>query len=784
MRATAVGTGPQGRRHLVVVMTAVCSATVSLLGVPAAGTAADSVLPAREATGCEVRILTESDDPGSKILGTPCDDLIVADSTTTLVEGGSGNDIIVGATSASGVYGGAGDDLVYANGSGAVFGGSGDDHLIGGAAPDPYTKAGSELRRALEPFDPELSTAALDAATPSPQEAVAAQAANPSAAKAIKMALRTSVRTVSLLSQPMGPPTPGDDVLFGEAGNDTVNGQAGNDRIYGVIGDDSLAGGTGNDLLAGGHGYDKIDGEGGSDTIRGDGTIDELIDSGSVAGVDTISFATGVTPGFTGDVPALTGLINFPPSADGRGVYVDLVDNVARNGVAGNGGGDDGPQETNETLLSQFENVIGTPFADYIVGSNGANLIDGGGGADVIKGLSGDDWIFGGASGDNIDAGAGNNIIEGDASIDYCVNGSSQISCNEQWSSPLAVLPRDASKVAIGFMAAERTGLTANPYLQLYALGSTGPDNLSARYISSPGPDSIEFQLDLGSFDTVGLEATPGCDYSQANAPTKKVTCSFDRILDTVMIAGMNGDDDLFATNPGFPKGTSIMMLGGEGGDRLQGSETGYDVLVDGPGDDLLQGLDLDDGLINNQGRDSLFGGNDSDLLLSTTLCEGDELAGGGSAEENTASWAQYTDGTGVSASLAEAKFGQRNQGPWCPGGAADLGDLASIQNLEGTSSADTLTGGGGDNSLLGRKGDDFLYGNSGIDVLTGSVTLGTDADTFSGGNDRDSIRAVDNLMDTSIECGAGNDIAFIDATPAERGRVPLSCEDPRPGEP
>ncbi len=93
---------------------------------------------------------------------------------------------------------------------------------------------------------------------------------------------------------------PGNDLIFGERGNDTLRGGPGNDRLYGGIGDDRLEGGPGNDLLAGGFGADSIDGQEGDDYVRGDGTIDHIYDSGG--GNDTLSYASGVTPGFGGGI--------------------------------------------------------------------------------------------------------------------------------------------------------------------------------------------------------------------------------------------------------------------------------------------------------------------------------------------------------------------------------------------------------------------------------------------------------------------------------------------------
>src|SRR5829696_7377799 len=168
----------------------------------------------------------------------------------------------------------------------------------------------------------------------------------------------------------------GDDQLYGQRGNDNLFGGEGADRLYGGIGDDRLRGGPGDDLLSGGFGADSLDGEGDDDDARGDATIDAIGDSGG--GEDTLSFATGVTPGFPNSGAFFTDA-GFPAGAAGRGVYVDLDEGFANNGLAPSGGGVDGPLAP-ATDFGDFETVIGTAFPDYLVGTGGAETFYGGGG--------------------------------------------------------------------------------------------------------------------------------------------------------------------------------------------------------------------------------------------------------------------------------------------------------------------------------------------------------------------------------------------------------------------
>jgi Ca2+-binding RTX toxin-like protein len=485
---------------------------------------------------------------------------------------------------------------------------------------------------------------------------------------------------------------PGDDIVFGQRGNDTLRGGEGNDRLYGGIGDDLLAGGPGNDLLAGGFGADAIDGESGDDFVHGDGTIDRIRDSGG--GTDTLSYASGITPGFGAGIN--TGEAGFPPTAEGRGVYLQLgADGEnANNGVAPYGGGVD------EVEAQSFENVIGTPFSDYVTGSTAGQTVHGGGGADVMTGSGAFD---GGADGDSGEAGG--------------------------------VAPPDPAKVSVGFMTPEE-----GAYAQLYLTGSNGNDAVTATY----SPSAVTFSLSAGTFAT----PTAGC----APAAGGQVTCFLTTPLDSILLAGMGGDDTISA--PNFPVTTTVVMIGGEGADALTGGTESEDVLVDGPdtearGGDVVSGQGGDDALLHNAGADQIFGGDGNDLFLSNSVCDGN-LLNGGPGRDN-ASWARFKEGVG--ANLGSGRAGRPGPGadPVCAG---STDSLAEIEDLEGSNSADSFYGDAGPNQLLGHFGPDVYHAAGGADTI------------LANSGDADPV----------IDCGEEIDRALIDH--AEYGdAAPVNCE-------
>jgi len=533
---------------------------------------------------------------------------------------------------------------------------------------------------------------------------------------------------------------PGDDVVFGERGNDRLYGEGGDDRLYGGIGDDLLRGGPGDDLLSGGFGYDSIDGEEGSDYARGDATIDKLIADSGEHGADTLSFSTGVTPGFSkGSYFDPAGFPNFPPSSGGRGAYVNLGSGLADDGTAPLGGGVDQAIEG-----TSFETVIGTPFPDFIVGASNAETIYGGGGADVILGEGGDDHLYGGADGDHLDGGSGSDELDGGPGEDHCENASGEIECDPSENSGGVVL-RDSTKISVGMMRPSAEAGAA----QLYLSGSDGDDDVTATYSAEP-PYGVSFDLAAGSFDQ-SLADEGGCDVSATEA-----TCSLGEPPDSIVLAGLVGDDALKAD--GFPRTTSVYLLGGEGDDSLRGGES-EDVLVDGPGGgaDATEALGGDDALLHNGGADSLDGGVGNDLFLSNSLCDGDLLNGGEGNYRDNASWTKLKDPVAVR--LGDPGLAGRPASisgePDCSGGGS-LDHLDTVEDLEGSAQGDFLYGDSGNNQLLGHLGSDSYYSESGNDTI------------LANSGDADPV----------IDCGGGEkDIALVDH-PEYGDAAPAGCEN------
>ena len=540
----------------------------------------------------------------------------------------------------------------------------------------------------------------------------------------------------------------GDDIVYGDRGNDILRGNAGDDRLYGGIGDDRIEGGPGNDWMSGGFGADTIDGGEGNDYVRGDGTIDHIFDTGG--GYDTLSFASGVTPGFGTGIN--TGVSGFPGGKEGeRGVYLNLAGGGenANDGIAASGGGVD------EVQPGVFERIIGTPFSDYIVGAGPGQEVIGGGGADVIKGGEGT-VLRGGADGDYLEAGPGSQMFgesangSGKDPIDYCTGGGVENECES--TTPQVVL-RATGKVSVGEVAAG-SGST-----DVYLVGSSAADTVTAHYAGT----AVEFALSGASFDT-STEDAAGCTVTTTHA-----TCPFGApatpnvpALDAIVLAGMGGNDVITASD--FPAGNSVIELGGAGADTLTGGPS-EDVLVDDPPEnpsaDTLRAGPGDDALLHNGGADLLDGGEGSDLFLSVSVCDGETIDGGAStgSDRDNASWARLGGG-GVDADLLSGEVGRvggpSGETPTCTSGTPD--HMEGIEDLEGSEGNDVLEGDEGANQLLGHKGEDTYRALGGNDTVFAN----------SGTHDR------------VIDCGEGEDTAVIDFAPIDP--TPIGCERVREG--
>ncbi|EYD75515.1 Alkaline phosphatase [Rubellimicrobium mesophilum DSM 19309] len=143
---------------------------------------------------------------------------------------------------------------------------------------------------------------------------------------------------------------------------------------------------------------------------------------------------------------------------------------------------------------------------------------------------------------------------------------------------------------------------------------------------------------------------------------------------------------------------------------------SGADILKGTNGNDVLSGLGGNDSLAGGLGNDKLYGGAGSDKL---SLDDGSDYLDGGADND----WLVAAGSTGVTVNLGVTTAQGTGRG-W--------DTIRGIEDVEGSSGADTLLGNSGGNSLKGGAGNDVLRGQAGADTLNG----GLGRDVLSGGSD------------------------------------------------
>ena len=191
------------------------------------------------------------------------------------------------------------------------------------------------------------------------------------------------------------------DVLVGTSHRDFLSGGAGNDQLDGGASADTLIGGIGNDLYVVDNIGDVVvenPGEG-TDTVNASAshTLEANVESLTLTGTGSIN-GTGnalnnviignsgnnVIEGGAGDdtLDGGAGIDTVSYASAASGVTVNLALATAQNTV---GAGTD--------TLSNFENLLGSAFADMLTGDSNANVIEGGAGNDTLNGGAGIDTL-------------------------------------------------------------------------------------------------------------------------------------------------------------------------------------------------------------------------------------------------------------------------------------------------------------------------------------------------------------------------------------------------------
>ena len=528
------------------------------------------------------------------------------------------------------------------------------------------------------------------------------------------------------------------------------------DRLFGDGGANRLSGGDGDDKIVAGLGDDRVEGGAGADTMDGDAV--SATESGYAAAqvnADTLSYASS------------TG-----------GVRIDLSSQYAvaasaqqqRTHYATGDGGDAAGDR-----FRGFENVTGGMGNDRLTGDGWNNILIGGPGADRLDGGAvqsfgaGNDGVFG-TDDDVVTAPDTDTVSYAGSTAGVTITFSERRLNNED--------------VTIG--VGSGGDAQGDRLLNIEKVIGTAHDDT---FIASK---SI---ADGQHFD--------GGENAVDNPETRNVDESKDS--DTVSYANFNTAVQVYAANHGIQFLNIENLIGGSGGDLLDGNAR-PNRLEGGAGADTLRGGAGADTLIGGAGADTLDGGGDNDLIIGGGGA--DTLHGGGHVHvldgqdgrpdqlhenaiiafvraspgvANVTDPARGYDGDtlsyagsnrGVDVTLAGVTINPNgpdanpNTGddfwvtssmPQPAGGGHAAGDVVNgaIENLIGSDHDDILTGNGGSNAITGGKGDDIMDGNGAPGINIGARNSFGDVFIFAPG---DGVDVIKNFDATSSSPRGGED--------------------------
>jgi Ca2+-binding RTX toxin-like protein len=558
--------------------------------------------------------------------------------------------------------------------------------------------------------------------------------------------------------------TTDNDEITGTVGAETINARAGDDQVNGLDAADTLNGEEGNDRLNGGAGNDDLAGGLGNDQyfVTTNWGSDTILDSGG--NNDSIAPDGGATAAMTNLTVNLVSS-SGPEYSDGHGNTVDWNDGAI--GSVSTGAGDDvisqRPKDSNG-LNGGAGNDTYTGYTSDPFGGDSIN--DPSGAADVLDfsnyDLAQASWkIFKVRSTDNVE------ILQ----ISFAPPGT--FGCVEEFCHYVTLskyfdnTSTDACASGPGPGLIETIKFADDPSVDFAKvkrlLGcapkviSTSPANNTTGIATDNVYATFSKDMDPNTLTTSTFTLT-----KQGSSTPVDARVSYDRVSKLAILdptsdleatttykatikGGSTGAEDLagnaleqdytWTFTTAAPPPPSCTITGTANAETISGT-SGADVICAGGGNDTVKGLGGNDILKGQDGNDKLLGG------------VGDDTLDGGLGTD-TASYSASL--TAVNASLATNSS---------TGEGTDT--FLDVENLLGSSKADTLTGSGANNTLTGGGGADTERGGAGNDKVVGSGG----ADFLYGEDGTDTVNSKDGVNgNDSLDGGSGPDTKVTDTT-------------------
>jgi Ca2+-binding RTX toxin-like protein len=509
--------------------------------------------------------------------------------------------------------------------------------------------------------------------------------------------------------------------IVGSAGNDTITGNLGENLLVGAGGNDIISGDGGSasgadDALVGddnntatGTSLVGTAGTPGDDTLSGDSGDDCII---AGPGNDTLNENTGVSTGAAGHTDALnTNGADALDSGDGVDtllydlrttrivVYLGLI-STFNDGADLNADGltnefDDAFFNTENVKTGSNQDIISANFTN----NRSNNVFTDNAGNDCVEGGPGNDLFEQGSAPQGADVVIGNT---GTDKVNYPRTGAVQVALDGV-ANDGDIATNEGDNIGGFSVTCRPLTVVVNPPLSVLSSftdpttpgGVTLTENLNFLDAPVPGPAPTVCPIEATRVPQ-GFTACPGETLGGDQSPLQNV--------DVENVDAGSGNDIL----TGNAAGNVLNGLGGN--DTIKGGDS-VDTLNGGDGDDLIAG---------NSGNDAIDGGTGVNWVDFASAG-----AGGVGVQVNLI--------TGVSS-------GEGND------------TLKAIQNVRGSSFADSISGDASNNVLNGFGGNDAINGNAGADTVNG----GSGADQTKGGAGNDKMTGAEG--NDAMQGGTGND--------------------------